>query len=65
MDINYYSATGAPYRVNTFFKLNKMAAAMRRIAYKPIALENLIYDDVADSIKTNILNQKNGLFLVT
>ncbi len=65
MDINYYSATGAPYRVNTFFKLNKMAAAMRRIAYKPISLENLIYDDVADSIKTNILNQKNGLFLVT
>lgn len=65
MDINYYSASGAPYRVNTFFKLNKMAAAMRRIAYKPIPLEQLIYDDIADSVKKNILNQKNWLFLVT
>jgi Tfp pilus assembly pilus retraction ATPase PilT len=59
MDINYYSSSGAPYRVNTFFKLNKMAAAMRRIAYKPIALENLIYDDIANTIKSSILNQKN------
>jgi twitching motility protein PilT len=65
MDINYYSSSGAPYRVNTFFKLNKMAAAMRRIAYKPIALENLIYDDIANTIKSSILNQKNWLFLVT
>jgi twitching motility protein PilT len=65
MDINYYSSNWTPFRVNTYFKLNKMAAAMRKIAYKPIPLENLIYDDVANAIKANILNQKNGLFLVT
>lgn len=65
IDFNYYSPSGTPYRVNAFFKLNNMAVAMRKIAYKPIPLENLIYDDVATAIKANILNQKTGLFLVT
>jgi len=65
LDFNYYSPNGTPYRVNAFFKLNSMAVAMRKIAYKPIPLENLLYDDLATSIKTNILNQKTGLFLVT
>ena len=58
LDFNYYSPSGTPYRVNAFFKLNNMAVAMRKIAYKPIPLENLLYDDVATTIKTNILNQK-------
>ena len=65
LDFNYYSPSGTPYRVNAFFKLNNMAVAMRKIAYKPIPLENLLYDDVATTIKTNILNQKTWLFLVT
>lgn len=65
IDFNYYSPNGTPYRVNAFFKLNNMAVAMRKIAYKPIPLEQLIYDDVATAIKANILNQKTGLFLVT
>jgi twitching motility protein PilT len=65
LDFNYYSPSWTPYRVNAFFKLNHMAAAMRKIGYKPIPLENLLYDDIADAIKTNILNQKTGLFLVT
>lgn len=65
LDFNYYSPTGTPYRVNAFFKLNNMAVAMRKIAYKPIPLEQLLYDDVATAIKANILNQKTGLFLVT
>lgn len=65
LDFNYYSPSWTPYRVNAFFKLNSMAVAMRKIAYKPIPLEHLLYDDVADTIKRNILNQKTGLFLVT
>ena len=65
IDFNYYSPTGTPYRVNAFFKLNNMAVAMRKIAYNPIPLEDLLYDDIADVIKSNILNQKTGLFLVT
>lgn len=65
LDFNYYSPSGTPYRVNAFFKLNNMAVAMRKIAYKPIPLEHLIYDDIAVAIKANILNQKTGLFLVT
>lgn len=65
LDFNYYSPSGTPYRVNAFFKLNNMAVAMRKIAYKPIPLENLLYDDIADTIKRHILNQKTGLFLVT
>ena len=65
IDFNYYSGSETPYRVNAFFKLGKLAVAMRKIAYKPIPLENLIYDDVAQSIKDNVLNQKTWMFLVT
>jgi twitching motility protein PilT len=65
LDFNYYSPSGTPYRVNAFFKLSNMAVAMRKIAYEPIPLDKLIYDDIADAIRTNVLNQKTGLFLVT
>lgn len=65
LDFNYYSPAGTPYRVNAFFKLSNMAVAMRKIAYEPIPLDKLIYDDIAEAIRTNVLNQKTGLFLVT
>lgn len=65
LDFNFYSKGGVPYRINAYFKLENMSVAMRKISYKPLPLEELMYDDVAQAIKDNILNQKTGLFLVT
>lgn len=65
IDFNYYSPGGVPYRVNAYFKLENIGIAMRKISYKPLPLEELMYDDVAQAIRDNILNQKTGMFLVT
>ena len=55
LDFNYYSPAGVPYRVNAFFKLEKIAVAMRKISYKPLPLEELMYDDVADAVREHVL----------
>lgn len=65
IDFNYFSENGVPYRLNAFYKLEHLGVAMRKIASKPIPLNVLMYDDVAESIKKYILNQKTWLFLVT
>jgi len=65
IDFSFYSASGIPYRINTYYSLKKLSIAMRKIANKPMDLSELMYDDVADSVISNILNQKTGLFLVT
>lgn len=58
MDFAYLSKTGLSYRVNAFMKLSKAAVVMRKINAKAKAIEELIYSDVADSIKKNILGRK-------
>ncbi|MDP2669868.1 MAG: hypothetical protein Q8O99_02455 [bacterium] len=58
LDFSFYSASNTPYRVNAYFKSGNMAVAMRKIAYKPFALEYLMYEDVADTIKDKVLNKK-------
>lgn len=65
LDFNFYSKGGTPYRINAYFKLENIGVAMRKISYKPLPLEDLMYDDVAQAIKDTVLNQKTGLFLVT
>lgn len=65
IDFNFYSVSNTPYRVNAFFKNGHMALAMRKISYKPFHLEELMYEDFAQIIKTQVLNRKTGLFLVT
>ncbi len=65
MDFAYISKTGLSYRVNAFMKLGRPAVVMRKINAKAKAIEELIYSDVADSIKKNILGRKTWLFLVT
>ena len=65
MDFAYISKTGLSYRVNAFMKLSKPAVVMRKINAKAKAIEELIYSDIADSIKKNILGRKTWLFLVT
>lgn len=65
VDFNYYSPGGVPYRVNAYFKLENIWIAMRKISYKPLPLEELMYDDVAKAVRESILNQKTWMFLVT
>lgn len=65
MDFAYISKTGASYRVNAFMKLGKIGIVMRKINVGAKNIEDLMYPDIADSIKEKILTRKTGLFLVT
>ena len=65
MDFAYLAKSGLSYRVNAFMKLGKVAIVMRKINAQAKGLEELIYSDIADSIKKNVLGRKTGLFLVT
>lgn len=58
IDFNFYSATNVPYRVNAYFTSGNMAVAMRKIAYKPFTLEELMYEDIAHTIRAQVLNKK-------
>ncbi len=64
-DFAYISKSGFPYRVNTFFKTGKMGVVMRKINSNAKKIEELMFVDIAESIKKNVLNQKKWLFLVT
>lgn len=65
MDFAYIAKSGMSYRVNAFMKLWKAAVVMRKINAEARKLESLMYEDIATSIKTNILARKTWLFLVT
>ncbi len=64
LDFNFYSQSKTPYRVNAYFKMENLGLAMRKINYEPVPLEVLMYEDIANTVKEHILNQKTGLFLV-
>jgi len=64
-DFAYVSKAGVPYRVNAFFKTGRIGVVMRKINAMAKKLEELIFSDIADSIKKNILSAKKGLYLVT
>lgn len=65
LDFSYLSTNGINYRVNVFMTMRKAAVVMRKINRTPRKLESLMYEDIANSIKNNILSRKTGLFLVT
>ena len=65
MDFGYVSKQGVPYRVNAYVKRGILGLVMRKILKKSKEIEELMYEDVATTIKNKVLNQKNGLFLVT
>lgn len=65
MDFAYIAKNGMSYRVNAFMKLSKVAVVMRKINAEARALESLMYEDIATSLKNNILARKTWLFLVT
>lgn len=64
-DFAFVSKSGVPYRVNAFFKTGRIGIVMRKINALAKKLEDMIFSDIADSIKKNILSQKKGLYLVT
>lgn len=64
-DLSFISNDGTPYRVNVFFKLGKMWVVLRKINSEALPLDMLFFDDIANSIKKNVLWQKSWLFLVT
>ena len=64
-DFAYVSKNGVPYRVNSFFKTGRIGVVMRKINAMAKNIEELIFSDIADSIKKNILSAKKWLYLVT
>lgn len=57
--------SGTPYRVNAFLKTGKVGIVMRKINGTAKNLEELMFTDIAESIKKNVLGAKKGLYLVT
>jgi len=65
IDFAYLSAAWVPYRVNAYFRTGKMWVVMRKISKDPKKLEDIMFADIADSIKKNVLTAKKWLYLVT
>lgn len=55
VDFAYVSNAGVPYRVNAYFRTGKMAVVMRKISKDPRRLEDIMFSDIAASIKKNVL----------
>ncbi len=64
-DFAYISKAGIPYRVNAFFKTGRLGVVMRKINGSAKKLEDLMFVDIAESVRKNVLNQKKWLYLVT
>lgn len=65
VDFAYVSKAGIPYRVSAFFKTTRMAIVMRKISKEARKLEEIMFNDIAESIKKNVLIAKTWLYLVT
>lgn len=65
MDFSYISKSQVSYRVNAYLKRWKLAISMRKIYKTAKEIKDLMYEDVANTIISKILNQKSWLFLVT
>jgi twitching motility protein PilT len=64
-DLSYIASDWTPYRVNMFFKLGKMGTVLRKINAVAMKIEDLMLPDIAQSIRDNVLSQRQWLFLVT
>jgi Tfp pilus assembly pilus retraction ATPase PilT len=57
-DFSYVSPSGVPYRVNAYFSTGKLSIAMRKINRTAKKLEELMFSDMAEAIKKQILQRK-------
>ncbi|HRX63545.1 MAG TPA: PilT/PilU family type 4a pilus ATPase [Candidatus Absconditabacterales bacterium] len=64
-DFAYVSKDETPYRVNAYLKTGRIGVVMRKIGREARKLEDIMFTNIAESIRKNILNKKKGLFLVT
>ena len=64
-DFAYMAKSGTPYRVNSFLKTGKIGIVMRKINGTAKSLEELMFTDIAESVKKNVLWAKKWLYLVT
>lgn len=64
-DFAYEGKDWTSYRVNAFFEKGKIWIVMRKINSHIRTLEEMMFSNLADSIKKNVLTAKKGLFLVT
>ncbi len=64
-DFAFVSKSNVPYRVNAYFKTGRIGIVMRKINAIAKNIEELIFSDIAESIKKNILSAKKWLYLVT
>lgn len=64
-DFAYISRDGSAYRVNAFLKTGRIWVVMRKILKTPMKLEDIMLENVANSIRENILKKKKWLYLVT
>lgn len=64
-DFSYISNDGTPYRVNAYFKLGKIGIVMRKINSTAKEISDLMFADLADVLKSQVLSKKTGLVLVT
>lgn len=64
-DFAYVSKNWVPYRINAFLKTGRIWIVMRKINAMAKNLEELMFSDIAESVKKNVLSAKKWLYLVT
>jgi len=64
-DFAYIAKDETAYRVNAYMKTGRIWIVMRKIGSKAQKLQEIMFSNVADSIRKNILNKKKGIYLVT
>lgn len=64
-DFAYISRDETAYRVNAYFKTGRVGIVMRKIGKEAKKLEDIMFSNIANSIRENILNKKKWLYLVT
>ncbi len=64
-DFAYISKDGTAYRVNAYLKTWRVGVVMRKIWKEAKKMEDLMFNNVAESIRNNVLSKKKWLYLVT
>lgn len=64
-DFAYVSKDGIPYRVNAYLKTWRIGVVMRKIWTKARKLDEIMFSNLANSIRENVLKKDRWLFLVT
>jgi len=57
LDFSYISDSDTPYRVNAYFAMGQVHIVLRKINQDAWRLEEIMFHDVAESVKKNILHR--------